>query len=152
MDQRLKWDAAVYAGLVAGVLATLVELALWALFTHALPQVFFRDARFAAAILMGRAALDAGFGWRLILVATMVHFALSVTYGVILSWLIQRLRARSSLIMGAGFGLLLYGLNMYGFTIVFPWFEGARDWITLTAHLSFGIVAAGAYRVLAKRA
>jgi hypothetical protein len=150
VDRRLKWNAAVYAGLVAGVLATLIELALWAVFTEALPLIFFRDARFAAAIVMGRKVLDAGFDWRVMSVATLVHFTLSVSYGLILSWLIRYLPMRSSLIVGATFGVVLYVLNMYGFTIVFPWFEAARDWITLGAHLAFGVIAAGAYRALSK--
>jgi flagellar P-ring protein precursor FlgI len=37
-----------------GVLSTVVEIALWAMFTDALPEIFLRDARFAAAIVMGR--------------------------------------------------------------------------------------------------
>jgi len=77
-------------------------------------------------------------------------FALSVTYGLILSRLIWRLRALSSLAAGAAFGLFLYAVNMYAFTRVFPWFEATRDSITVTAHVAFGVVAAGAYRVLAK--
>jgi hypothetical protein len=40
------------------------------------------------------------------------------------------------------FGLLLYGVNMYGFTAAFAWFEACRDWITLAAHLVFGIMLA----------
>jgi len=36
-------------------------------------------------------------------------------------------------------------VNMHGFTLVFPWFAQARDWITLAAHVAFGVVAAGAW-------
>jgi len=34
---------------------------------------------------------------------------------------------------------------MYGFTLVYPWFEQARDWITVVAHVVFGVVAAAAW-------
>lgn len=49
---------------------------------------------------------------------------------------------------GAAFGLCLYAVNMYGFTAVFPWFEGTRDGITVATHAAFGMVAAGVYRML----
>jgi hypothetical protein len=84
------------------------------------------------------------------LVATLVHFALSIIYGLSVSWIIARLRAAPSLLVGAIFGLAVYAVNMYGFTTVFPWFEAARGWITIAAHLAFGIAAAGVYRMLSQ--
>jgi uncharacterized membrane protein YagU involved in acid resistance len=152
-DQPVDWSAAVYAGLAAGILSTVVQILLWWILTDALPTVFFRDARFAAAIVMGREVLlpPASFDWRVMLVATLVHFALSITYGLILSRLISHLHARSSLLAGAAFGLCLYAVNMYGFTTVFPWFEATRDGITVATHAAFGMVAAGAYRMLSHR-
>lgn len=104
----------------------------------------------ASAIVLGRKVLPppASFDWRIMLVATLVHFALSIAYGLILSRLISRLRTRSSLIAGAAFGLCLYAVNMYGFTAVFPWFEATRDGTTVATHAAFGMVAAGVYRML----
>jgi hypothetical protein len=148
----VKWSGGVYAGLAAGIVATVLEIVLWSVFTDALPEILFRDARLAAAIVLGPRALAAPstFEPSVMLVATLVHFALSAAYGLILSVLIGRSRALSSIVVGAGFGLLLYAVNMYGFTLVFPWFAATRDWITVAAHLTFGIAAAGAYRALAK--
>lgn len=146
----MKWSAAAYAGIAAGIAATIVEVVLWLAFTDAFPEIFFRDARFAAAIVMGRGVLPpaAGFDWRVLLAATLVHFALSVAYGLILSRLIWRLGMSASLLAGTAFGLFVFALNMYGFTTVFPWFEATRDLITVAAHLAFGIVAAAVYRAL----
>jgi hypothetical protein len=45
----------------------------------------------------------------------------------------------------------VYVAIRYGFTIVFPWFEAARDWITATAHVGFGLLAAFTYRITARR-
>jgi hypothetical protein len=149
MDQRVKWSVAACAGLVAGIVATVFEIALWALLTDSLPENFSRDARLAAAIVMGRRVLGSALDWQVVAVAMLVHFALSITYGLILSTLIGRVRITSSLAVGAAFGLCLYALNMYGFTILFPWFEATRDAITIATHLAFGIVAAGVYRLLA---
>ena len=153
MRHPVKWIAALYAGVAAGVLATVAQIAVWSIFADALPAILFRDARFAAAIVMSRAVLPppASFDGRIMLVATLVHFALSIIYGLSLSWLIARLRAAPSLLVGAIFGLAVYGMNMYGFTTIFPWFEASRDWITIAAHLVFGVAAAGVYKILSRR-
>jgi hypothetical protein len=146
----LNWRAAAWAGIVAGILATVVEIALWATFTDALPEIFFRDARFAAAIVMGRGVLSppAGAGWRVLGIATVVHFTLSVGYGLVIARLASGLRTFPAFLVGAACGALLYGCNLYGFTAIFPWFETSRGWITAMAHVVFGVVAVGAYRRL----
>jgi hypothetical protein len=78
-------------------------------------------------------------------IATLVHFALSIAYGVALSVLITRFSAPVSLLAGAAFGLTLYAVNMYGFTFFFPWFAAARDGITAATHIVFGVAVAAAY-------
>lgn len=134
---------------MAGVLATAVQIFLWYLFTDAMPAILFRDMRFAAAIIMGRAVLPppASFDWGLVAAATLVHFALAIAYALALGWLTGGLGTRASLLVGAGLGLCLYGVNMYGWTIAFPWFAASRDWITAVSHAAFGVAAAGAYRM-----
>ena len=141
---------AAYAGIAAGILATGVQVALWWAFTDALPEMLFRDARLAAAIVMGRGVLPppATFDWSVMLVATLVHFALSVVYGLILAPRLACLDMLQSLLAGAVFGLVLYGVNMYGFTAVFPWFIASRDWITGLTHIAFGVSLAATYKTL----
>ena len=147
----LDWRSAVYAGIAAGILSTVVQIALWAALTDALPAVLYRDARFAAAIVMGPRALPppASFDWAVMSVATLVHLTLSLVYAFVLSALIARLRPPAALVAGAAFGLFVFGLNMYGFTTIFPWFEEDRDWITAAAHAAFGVIAAGVYEASA---
>jgi hypothetical protein len=48
--------------------------------------------------------------------------------------------------VGTAFGLALYAINMYGFTLFFPWFTLVRDWITAATHAVFGVVVAIVYR------
>jgi hypothetical protein len=107
MQYRVTWSAALYAGVAAGIVARLVQIALWSILADVLPTILFRDARFTAAIVMGRAVLPppATFDERIMLVATLVHFALSIIYGLSVSWVIARLRAAPSLLVGAIFGL-----------------------------------------------
>jgi hypothetical protein len=150
--RRPDWRAGIVAGLVAGVVSTAVQLLLWLAFTDALPQILFRDARLAAAIVMGPGVLPppAGFDAGVMLMATLVHFALSIIYGLALAALIAPFDWYRSALVGNAFGLALYVVNLYGFTALFPWFAVARDWITLAAHLAFGVSAAAAYRARAR--
>lgn len=153
MRTSLNWRAAVWAGIAAGIVATAVQIVLWWAFSDALPGILYRDARLTAAILMGRGVLPppATFEWEVMLAATLIHFALSIAYGVILACFISRLGMTVSLLAGTLYGLALYGINMHGFTVVFPWFAAARDWITIVTHAVFGVTLAGAYKALSER-
>lgn len=139
---------AALAGVVAGTFATVIELLLWWLGHVPLPDTLFRDARLTAAIVLGASVLEpaATFEWRVMFVASVVHFALSIVYGLVLAVAVAPLRIRPSIVAGALYGLLLYAINMYGFTLVFPWFTATRDAITVAAHVVFGATAAGVYK------
>ena len=142
------WPAGVFAGIVAGVIATIVQFVLW--WSASLPAfgMLLRDARLAAAIVLGPAVLPppAPFDWQIMLIATLVHFALSAAYGLALAALIARTQTRMAAAAGVLFGLALFGTNMYLFTLIFPWFTASRDWITAAAHAAFGLSAALAYK------
>jgi len=145
--------ATVLAGLVAAIASTLAQLALWAVFTDALPGILWRDSRLAAAIVMGARALEsAGFDLAIAGIATVVHFALSIAYALILAPLVgRRIRLTVAAAIGAMFGAALYAVNMHGFTAIYPWFAATRDPITFAAHVAFGASAALAYRIAAAR-
>jgi hypothetical protein len=150
----IKLSAAIWAGIAAGVFSTLAQVVLWVTFTDLFPSALFRDARLTAAIIMGPEVLPppATFNATIMLVATLIHFSLSIIYGIILAypaaWLV---RGVSVLVFGALFGTAIYGINLYGFTVAFPWFTEVRGGNTLAAHIIFGLTCAGAYKVLALR-
>ena len=145
--------AAVWAGVAAGVGSALAQVLLWLAFTDAFPHALFRDARLTAAILLGQGVLPPPptFDAVIMLISALIHFALSIVYGLALAWVLVRAAVGASLLIGALFGLALYAVNLYGFTVLFPWFAQVRDWITITAHLVFGVTAAGVYRWLERR-
>jgi hypothetical protein len=136
-----KFVIAIWTGFVAGTLATLAQILLWISSGEDAWTLLLRDTRLTAALVLGESALspstslDAGM-W---LAATGIHFALSVIYAALLLRLTQRLALVPSLLAGAGFGALLYCVNLYGFTAVFPWFVEARSGITFAVHVLFGI-------------
>ena len=149
---HLHLKAAILAGIGAAVLVTAFEVVLWRAFDFPLPDTLFRDARLAAAIVLGDRVLTppSTFDWRIMIVATCVHFALSILYALILGAAVNALSLRAALVAGALFGLALYAVNMYGFTLLFPWFAITRDPITALAHVVFGVTASAAY-VAARR-
>lgn len=146
------WLAIFYAGIAGGVFSTIAQILLWWTFWDALPSILYRDARFAAAIILGQGILPPPetLDWQVMLIATWIHFGLSIIYAIVLSFLIHSPNIRNSLIVGGLYGLGLFIINMYGFVIIFPWFVETRDWITIAAHLIFGVSAAGVYKVLSK--
>jgi uncharacterized membrane protein len=86
--------------------------------------------------------------WDVLLVATLIHFALSVAYAVLPALLSGRQTLGHALLIGAAYGLAIYGVNLYGLTLFFPWFVVARDGITLLTHLVFGAVLFGGCQLL----
>lgn len=137
---------AVLAGIIAGTAATLAQLLFWWLASVPLPDVLYRDTRLAAALVLphGIIALDQLFqppSLAIWLAATVVHFVLSVLYAAVFIALAARLRIGGVVLLPCGmvFGLLLYFINMYGFTLLMPWFFLVRDEITMAAHAVFGL-------------
>ncbi len=141
-------------GIGAGVFATVVQLFLWWLSEIPLLETLFRDARLTAAMVMGPGVLPppSTIQWDILLVATLLHFAISVAYALIPAYLSSRLRIGPAVLVGAVYGMIIYVINLYGFTLLFPWFSVTRDWITLVAHLAFGIGLVGGSHLLTKHA
>lgn len=146
---------ALLAGTLAGGIATAAQMFAWWLTDVPVWATLLRDARLTAAIVMGREALQApaagGLPWDVLFVATLVHLALSVAYALPPARLAGRLRGLPALGAGAAYGLAIYVVNMYGFTVVFPWFALVRDPATVFAHLVFGLALAALCPGLSER-
>lgn len=149
---RIDPTMVLVVGLGAGVIATVAQIAMWWLAGMPLPETLFRDARLTAALVMGIDVLPPPSTpqWNILLVATLIHFLLSVLYALIPAHWASRLRNGSALFAGALYGLAIYVINLYGFTLLFPWFEVVRDWVTLLTHLVFGVALAAGYRLFTR--
>ena len=145
----MDWKAAVIAGLIAGAVFLLVLLVAYPLVTGGTPWTVFR---FIGAIILGETVLpppttfDAG----VVITAVILHFVLSVIYTVVLAFIVHRWGIVISVIGGALFGLALYLINFFTFTMFFPWFYPARAWPFSLVHILFGAVAGGIYELLEK--
>jgi len=149
MTENVNMKSAIWAGIIAGAVFVMVEMALIALGDG----MVWGPPRMMAAIVMGEGVLPPPptFDFVIVMVGMMVHFVLSIVLGLILGWIIARWRLSMtmSILAGIVFGLLVYLVNFYGFTAFFPWFEMARHAITIFSHLLFGAVLGGAYRAMA---
>jgi hypothetical protein len=139
------------AGVVAGSLATAVQMLLWWLSATPVLETLLRDARLTAAIVMGRGVLTSvpAERWDVLLIATFIHFFLSVAYAAIAMLFVRRLNAIPAILTGAAYGLTIYGVNLHGLTAIFPWFSVSRGWVAMLVHVVFGITLAGTCRILA---
>lgn len=152
MTGKFDLKAAVWAGVIAGIVFMMMEMILVATVGGG---SLWGPPRMIGAMLLGKDVLPppATFDFVVFMVAMMIHFVLSVLLGIILGWIISRWRLglMASILVGALFGLVTYLVNFYGFTVIFPWFAMARTPITLVSHLAFGVVLGWAYHALAVR-
>jgi len=148
------WRAAVVAGLIAGAVYMVLEL-LTARFL--LYQGAWGTVKMVAAIILGRETMTSAdaFSWTVVLSAGTVHFALSIIFAVVLAMILASFRFDSSMgmasLVGVLFGAAVYFVNFYALGRFFNWFDEARGWESLFAHVLFGLVAADAYCHLERR-
>jgi uncharacterized membrane protein YagU involved in acid resistance len=142
----INWRAAILAGLFSGLVFLILEMAMVPLFLDGSP---WGPPRMIGAILLGEGVLPppATFNFGVVVVALIVHFVLSVGYAIALGFLLHRMGVGMGAALGIGavFGIVLYLVNFYGFTAIFAWFANARNWVSIFAHVVFGIAAAWGY-------
>lgn len=151
MTRAFSQKAAIWAGLIAGLVFMILEMILVAMVNGESP---WGPPRMIAAIVMGKGVLPpaATFNLAIMMVAMMVHFAMSVMLGLVFGWLVSRASVTlvKALLFGVVFGLMVYVIGFYLMTPVFPWFAMARGGISIFAHVMFGLVLGWAYWGLAR--
>jgi len=150
MTRMLDWKAAIWAGVVAGVVFLILEMLLVQLFE---PMSMWAPPRMIAAMVMGQDVLPPPdtFDATIVMVAMLIHFPLAIVYALILGWVVSRweMPLPAAVVVGVVFGLVIYVVNFYGFTLAFPWFADARGWIAIFSHAMFGLVLGAVYQPLA---
>lgn len=150
MIDKLDFKAAVWAAIVAGVVFMMLEMVLVATMGGG---SLWGPPRMIGAMVLGKDVLPppATFDAGVMMTAMIVHFVLSIVYGTFVGWAISRWRLGlgASIALGLAFGLILYLVNFYGFTAIWPWFAMARNWISVFAHLMYGLVLAWTYHAMA---
>ncbi len=138
--------SAISAGLIAGLVFLILEMVLVATVGGGTPWA---PPRMIAAIVMGDGVLPppADFNPVIVLIGFIVHFVLSVVLALIFAAIVtgRGLTLATTVIAGIVFGLIIYGINFYLMTELFPWFAMARNWISVLAHAVFGGVLGWVY-------
>ncbi len=148
--RRFDLSAAIKAGLLGGLVFMMLEMMLVAVALAGSP---WGPPRMIAAIGMGKAVLPppATFDAGVMAVAMVIHFVLSAIYGIIVAMFVRGRSSGTAAMIGAVFGLVLYLVNFYALTAIFPWFAMGRTWVSILSHIVFGLVTAAAYVAMASR-
>jgi hypothetical protein len=146
MRQVVDWNAALWAGLISGLVFLLVDILLSAAILGS-PWVYLR---IIASLILGTAVLPppATFDLSVFLVAVVIQVLLSLVYAGLLAVIIHRWGLIVGILGGALFGFAIYLINFYTLSFFFPWFYPYRSWIILWGHVLFGALAGGLYEAL----
>lgn len=149
---NINLSAAIKAGLIAGIVFMMLEMLLVATVGGGSP---WGPPRMIAAIGMGKDVLPppATFDFAIMMVALIIHLVLAAVLGIVFALIAEagRWGLTTSAIAGMIFGIVIYFVNFYGMTAIFPWFAMARGMISLFAHAMFGLVLGYAYRSMTAR-
>lgn len=148
---RISAKAAIWAALIAGAVFMILEMIMVPVFMGGSP---WGPPRMIAAIGMGEGVLPppATFDAAIVLVAMLIHFGLSVVLAFVFAFIARGRAIGMAVGLGAAFGLVVYFVNFYGMTAVFPWFAMARGWIGIFAHIVYGAVLGAVYTSMARKA
>jgi uncharacterized membrane protein YagU involved in acid resistance len=138
----------VIAGMTAGVAFLMIEMAMLMM----MGQSPWGPPRMMGAIVLGQSALTPPDTFNMVVVgvAMMLHLVLSIVYAFIFALIAGRLNMGAALAVGAVFGALIYAINFYGFTALFPWFAMARGTGSIAGHIAFGAILAFVYKLSAR--
>ena len=146
MRQVVDWSAALWAGLISGVMFLLINMLLTNVYVGS-PWVV---VRLIASVVMGTRVLPppASFDLTIFVVSVIVHLALSIAFACLIAYVLHRWGLIVGILGGAVLGLALYAINFYTVSFFFPWFFPMRSWIMAAGHLVFGASAGGIYEAL----
>ena len=147
---RINAKAALWAAIIAGAVFMMLEMIMVPIFMGGTP---WGPPRMIAAIGMGKEVLPppATFDAGIMMVAMLIHFGLSVILAFLFAFIARGRTVAIATMIGAAFGLVVYLVNFYGMTAVFPWFAMARGWIGIFAHIVYGAVLGWVYASIAQR-
>jgi uncharacterized membrane protein YagU involved in acid resistance len=145
------WKAGLLAGLIAGVVELIVLIGLAA----GQGVSLWVPVHMTAAIVLGQGVLTPAdaFDPKVTAVALVLHFGLSLIYGVVIALLIRSLERMPALAVGVAFGIAVWLVNYFVLApSFFPWLTASRGAVqTPFVHAIFGVAAVGAYLAIAAR-
>ena len=146
--RTIDWSAAIWASIIAGLVFAALEMAL-AWLVHG--QSPWAPLHVIGTIGLGQSAMTPPdtFDLKIVCTAVLIHMVLAIIYGIILAFIIARMSMGTAVIAGAVYGLVLYVINFYGFSAIFPAFVDARGWVSIFTHIVQSGLMAYLYKVFA---
>lgn len=145
---KTDWSATIWSGVIAGIVFMMAEMLMVMIFMGQSP---WGPPRMIAATVLGKDVLPppATFSVGIMMTAMIVHFMLSIAFGLLLGWIVHRLSGTNALLIGGAFGLAIYFINFYLIApAFFPWFTHAQNWVSVISHLIYGLVLGGTYAAM----
>lgn len=141
--RNMTWRAVLIAAFIAGTAFLLVNLALTNMLYEINPAL---SLRYIASLVMGESVLMADDTASLI-VGVLVHYGLSLLFTLVIAVVVHRWGLLVGIIGGGVLGVAIYAINLYTFTLAFPWFFAMNGTVWVLSHLFFGMVAGGVYEL-----
>jgi hypothetical protein len=147
MRQVVDWSAAIWAGLIAGLIFLSLNLFFVPLIIGSNGWVI---VRYTASVLLGQSILPppATFDALALIVGLLVHFAISIGAALLIALVIHRGGLLMGIVAGTLLGLAIYLINYYTLTLIFPWFFALNHPIFALIHAIFGALVGGIYEAL----
>ncbi len=145
MRQLVDWSAAIWAGIVGGIIFLVLNLVLSRAVLGISPWAILR---YFASPVLGEGVLPPPIHFRLdaVIVGIIFHMLLSIVFAMVIAFLIHRWGIWVGIILGGLLGLALYVINFYN--PLLPQFSILRSWVMLVTHIVFGALAGGIYEAL----
>lgn len=146
--QVVDWGAALWAGLVSGLVFLVLNLLLIPYIPGMTASVFFR---YTAAIIMGTGVLPPPTDTvtvSVLVAAVVVNFALAIVFAFLLAIITHQWGLVVGILVGAAFGFAVYLINLYAVMRLFPWFFLLQNSVFAITHVIFGAVAGAVYEML----
>ncbi len=145
--QVMDWSAALWAGIIAGIVFFLLNIFFIPLF---LGGNLWIVVRLFASIFLGEGILapPATFDIIALLVSIISNLVLSIGFTALIAFVLHRWGLFTGIIGGSIFGLAIYLVNFYSLSYFYPWFFAMNSWPFAVTHILFGGIAGGVYELL----
>lgn len=146
MRQVMDWSAALWAGIIAGVIFFLLNIFF---VPFILGGNMWIIIRLFASIFLGEGILapPATFNLVALLVSIFSTLVLSIGFTVLIAFILHRWGLLTGIIGGSLFGLAIYLVNFYSLSYFYPWFFAMSSWPFVITHILFGGIAGGVYEL-----
>lgn len=145
--QLIDWGAALRAAFLGGLAFLLATIFLTQFFLPGFsPEMM---TRYFASVLLGNdilaATQDNPLTWQAYLGLGLFHFALALTFTIVVAFVVHRWGILWSAVVGGLLGLCLYAFNIYAVTKLLPHFFVMESGFFLSLHILFGALVGALY-------